>query len=164
MVESPNSFLWPVHSLKTQEYGESGTVLTSVWRGNRMTNSIGNLFGKAYMDFDWKHITCQLAEKREGCRWYRSRRRTPPVPREREPFYGVFEPYTRTVSVNDPDNIAGVSAARHPVVEWEVRVTGALAPWTTAAASLRRAWYGAAPAAPSAAMPTAIPTFHRISW
>ena len=51
-----------------------------------------------------------LAEKREGCRWYRSRRRRPRVPREREPFYGVFAPYTRTVSVNDPDNIAGVSA------------------------------------------------------
>jgi len=62
------------------------------------------------VDFDWQPITCQLAEKREGCRWYRSRRRRPRVPREREPFYGVFVPYTRTVSVNDPDNIAGVSA------------------------------------------------------
>src|SRR5215471_12691449 len=27
-------------SLKAQEYGESGTVIVSVWRGNRMTNSI----------------------------------------------------------------------------------------------------------------------------
>ena len=34
----------------------------------------------------------------------------PRVPHEREPFYGVFAPYTRTVYVNDPDNIAGVSA------------------------------------------------------
>jgi hypothetical protein len=60
--------------------------------------------------FDWKKITRQLAEKREVCRRYRSRRRTPRVPREREPFYGVFEPHTRRVYVNDPDNIAGVSA------------------------------------------------------
>ena len=62
------------------------------------------------VDFDWKKITRQLAEKREICRLYRSRRRTPHIPREREPFYGVFEPHTRTVYVNDPDNIAGVGA------------------------------------------------------
>jgi hypothetical protein len=62
------------------------------------------------VEFDWKHIARQLAEKREVCRRYRSRRRTPCVPRAREPFYGVFEPHTRTVYVNDPDNIAGVSA------------------------------------------------------
>ncbi|MGE3537321.1 MAG: hypothetical protein AB7N91_07775 [Candidatus Tectimicrobiota bacterium] len=60
--------------------------------------------------FDWKKITRQLAEKREICRRYRSRRRTPRVPREREPFYGVYEPQTRRVYVNDPDNIAGVGA------------------------------------------------------
>ena len=47
------------------------------------------------VDFDWQHITCQLTAKREDCRWYRSRRRTQCVPREREPFYGAFEPYTR---------------------------------------------------------------------
>jgi hypothetical protein len=62
------------------------------------------------VDFDWKKITRQLAEKREVCRRYRSRRRTARIPREREPFYGVIEPRTRTVYVNDPDNIAGVSA------------------------------------------------------
>ena len=62
--------------------------------------------------FDWKKIARQLAEKREVCRRYRARRRTPRVPRyrAREPFYGVFEPHTRTVYVNDPDNIAGVGA------------------------------------------------------
>jgi len=32
------------------------------------------------------------------------------VPREREPFYDVVEPRTRTVYVNDPANIAGVGA------------------------------------------------------
>lgn len=60
--------------------------------------------------FDWKKIARQLAEKREVCRRYRSRRRTPRVLREREPFYGVYEPHTRRVYVNDPDNIAGVGA------------------------------------------------------
>jgi hypothetical protein len=62
--------------------------------------------------FDWKKITRQLAEKREVCRQYRSRRRTARVPRyrERESFYGVFEPHTRSVYVNDPDNISGVGA------------------------------------------------------
>lgn len=60
--------------------------------------------------FDWKNIARQLAEKREVCRRYRSRRRTPRMPREREPFYGVVEPSTRTVYVSDPGNIAGVGA------------------------------------------------------
>jgi len=63
-----------------------------------------------HMDFDWKHITRQLAEKREVCRRYRSRRRTAHAPREREPFYGVFDPVERTVYVNHPDNIAGTAA------------------------------------------------------
>jgi hypothetical protein len=62
--------------------------------------------------FDWKKIARQLAEKREVCRQYRARRRAVRVPRyrTREPFYGVFEPHTRSVYVNDPDNIAGVGA------------------------------------------------------
>jgi hypothetical protein len=62
--------------------------------------------------FNWKKITRQLAEKREVCRQYRARRRAMRVPRyrEHEPFYGVFEPHTRSVYVNDPDNIAGVGA------------------------------------------------------
>jgi len=60
--------------------------------------------------FDWKKIARQLAEKREVCRRYRSRRRTARVPRTHAPFYGVVEPRTRTVYVNDPDNIAGVGA------------------------------------------------------
>jgi hypothetical protein len=60
--------------------------------------------------FDWKKISRQLAAKREVCRRYRARRRTVRVPRVREPFYGVFEPHTRRVYVNDPDNLAGVGA------------------------------------------------------
>ena len=60
--------------------------------------------------FDWKKIAQQLAAKREVCRQYRSRRRRTTVPRVREPFYGMVDPRTRTVYVNDPTNIAGVGA------------------------------------------------------
>jgi hypothetical protein len=59
--------------------------------------------------FDWKKIAAQLAEKREVCRRYRTKGRTT-IPRPREPFYGVVDPFTRTVYVNDPANIAGVGA------------------------------------------------------
>ena len=62
------------------------------------------------VDFDWKKITRQLAEKREVCRRYRSRRRTARAPRVREPFYGVLDPVERTVYVNEPTNIMGVGA------------------------------------------------------
>ena len=68
------------------------------------------------VDFDWKRITRQLAEKREVCRRYRSRRRTPRAPREREPFYGVFDPVERAVYVNDPDNIAGTAALLDAII------------------------------------------------
>jgi hypothetical protein len=66
--------------------------------------------------FDWKKITRQLAEKREVCRRYRSRRRTARVPRVREPFYGVIDPVERTVYVNDPTNIAGVGALLDAII------------------------------------------------
>ena len=56
--------------------------------------------------FDWKKITQQLAEKREECRRYRSRRRTrkEPVERDYEPFYAVYEPSTRTVYASGDGN------------------------------------------------------------
>jgi macrodomain Ter protein organizer (MatP/YcbG family) len=60
--------------------------------------------------FDWKKIACQLAEKREVCRQYRSRRRTRRPRLPREPFYGVLDPLARTVYVNDPTNFTGVGA------------------------------------------------------
>ncbi len=68
------------------------------------------------VDFDWKKITRQLAEKREVCRRYRSRRRTARLPREREPFYGVIDPVERTVYVNDPTNIAGMGALLDAII------------------------------------------------
>ena len=73
--------------------------------------------------FDWKKIGQQLAQKREVCREYRSRRLTGQrmVHRPREPFYGVFKPRTRTVYVNDPGNIAGVSALLDAILAGERR-------------------------------------------
>jgi hypothetical protein len=59
---------------------------------------------------DWKKIARQLAEKREVCRQYRSRRRTRRPRLPREPFYGVIDPLARTVYVNDPTNLTGVGA------------------------------------------------------
>ena len=68
------------------------------------------------VEFDWKKITLQLAEKREVCRRYRSRRRTARAPRVREPFYGVFDPVERAVYVNDPDNVAGAAAMLDAII------------------------------------------------
>jgi hypothetical protein len=68
------------------------------------------------VDFDWKTIASQLAEKREVCRRYRSRRRTARAPRVHEPFYGVFDPVERAVYVNDPTNIAGMSAMLDAII------------------------------------------------
>jgi hypothetical protein len=71
--------------------------------------------------FDWKKIGLQLAEKREACRRYRSRRRSPAVSRGSaggETFHGVFEPATRTVYVNRvPSTAAGVGALIDAIVK-----------------------------------------------
>lgn len=61
--------------------------------------------------FDWKKIARQLAEKRDVCRQYRSRRRRARRSRlPREPFSGVVDPLTSTVYVNDPTHLTGVGA------------------------------------------------------
>jgi hypothetical protein len=66
------------------------------------------------VDFDWKKITRQLAEKREVCRCYRSRRRTTDTTRpsrSRAPPYGLYEPSTRTLYVDGfPGNAYAVGA------------------------------------------------------
>jgi hypothetical protein len=71
--------------------------------------------------FDWKKIARQLAEKREACRLYRSRRRnlgTASHSRGSEPFYGVYEPGTRTVHVNNvPSSAAGVGALLDAILQ-----------------------------------------------
>ncbi len=64
--------------------------------------------------FDWTEITRQLAVKREACRRYRSRRRSlrsASHSRGSDAFYGVYEPGSRTVYVDDvPSSAAGVGA------------------------------------------------------
>jgi hypothetical protein len=63
--------------------------------------------------FDWKKIGQQLAEKREACRRYRSRRRTSGTarpPRAREPLYAVYDPITRTVYADVPSTGEGAGA------------------------------------------------------
>jgi hypothetical protein len=62
--------------------------------------------------FDWKKITKQLAEKREVCRNYRSRRIEAAAGRRKanfsEPFISVYNPLTRTVYTNGvPSTAAG---------------------------------------------------------
>jgi hypothetical protein len=61
--------------------------------------------------FDWKKITKQLAEKREACRCYRSRRRASArIEHARKPLYAVFDPTRHTVYANEP-RTAGAAAA-----------------------------------------------------
>jgi hypothetical protein len=80
---------------------------------------------KLYPDvvFDWKKITQQLAEKREACRRYRSRRRNPSTAtqaRRSDDFYGVYEPGTRTIFANGvPSTAAGVGALLDAVLQMD---------------------------------------------
>jgi len=60
------------------------------------------------VEFDWKKITKQLADKREVCRDYRSRRQRPR--RHREPFHAVYDPLSRTVYSNGSPSIGGAGA------------------------------------------------------
>jgi hypothetical protein len=63
--------------------------------------------------FDWKKITRQLAEKRELCRQYRSRRRSPDAarPARAQPLHGIYDPITRTVYVDGVPSSAGGAGA-----------------------------------------------------
>ena len=66
--------------------------------------------------FDWKKIGLQLADKREVCRSYRSRRQTPrSVERSSDPFVTVsYDPGTRTVYASDAcDSMALLDAVLH---------------------------------------------------
>jgi hypothetical protein len=68
------------------------------------------------IDFDWKKIARQLAEKREVCRQYRSRRQRTTC-RPAKPFSGVVDPITRTVYVSDPSDIAGVGTLLDAILQ-----------------------------------------------
>jgi hypothetical protein len=78
------------------------------------------------VDFDWKKLDRQLAEKREECRQYRSRRRgsnTARSPHGREAFYAVFDPVTRTVYADDmPSNAAGVGSLLDAILRIDRRL------------------------------------------
>jgi hypothetical protein len=82
--------------------------------------------------FDWKKITQQLAEKREACRRYRSRRRTAGTarrPRGREALYGVFDPSTRTVYANGlPSSAGGVGALLDAILQMDRTLNDAASP------------------------------------
>jgi len=82
--------------------------------------------------FDWKKITLQLAEKREVCRRYRSSRRNPNIashPSVSEPFYGVYEPGTRTVYASAvPSSAAGVGALLDAILHIDHSLKEAPAP------------------------------------
>ena len=56
--------------------------------------------------FDWKKINQQLAEKREVCRAYRSKRQAPRNnERTADPFVMVsYDPMTRTIYASDAGN------------------------------------------------------------
>jgi hypothetical protein len=84
------------------------------------------------IDFDWKKIARQLADKREMCRRYRSRRRpsdTAHLSRIRAPFYGLYEPGTRTIYVNGfPGNARSMGALLDAVLHIDRTLTSAASP------------------------------------
>ena len=84
------------------------------------------------INFDWKKIARQLAEKREVCRRYRSRRRTSDaahLARVRAPFYGLYEPGTRTLHVDGfPRNAQTVGALLDAVLHLDRTLTIAASP------------------------------------
>ena len=73
------------------------------------------------VEFDWKKIKKQLADKREVCRDYRSRRQRPRHPRE--PFHAVYDPSSRTVYSNGLPSIAGAGAMLDMILDHD-RVHG----------------------------------------
>jgi hypothetical protein len=65
----------------------------------------------ADVDFDWKKIAGQLAEKQEACRCYRSRRRASArLPQANKPLYAVFDPVMHTVCVDEPSTAEDAAA------------------------------------------------------
>lgn len=62
--------------------------------------------------FDWNEIALQLAEKREACRSYRSRRRGASArgPRAPGPFHAVYDPAIKAVYADGPSSAAGAAA------------------------------------------------------
>ena len=86
------------------------------------------------IDFDWKKIARQLAEKREVCRQYRSRRRpsdTAHHSRTGASFYGVYVPSTRTIYTDGfPTNAHAAGALLDAVLHIDRTLTDAAPPDT----------------------------------
>ena len=59
--------------------------------------------------FDWKKIERQLAEKREVCRRYRSRRRAR-LPHAQKRLSAVYDPATRCVYADEPSTAEDAGA------------------------------------------------------
>jgi hypothetical protein len=78
--------------------------------------------------FDWKKITQQLAEKREDCRRYRSRRQGAAARRaswDHEPVLGVYEPSTRTIYASGiPSSTAGIGRLLDAIVQLDRERSG----------------------------------------
>lgn len=79
--------------------------------------------------FDWEKITRQLADNREVCRQYRSRRRSSDTP-HRSPthasFYGVYVPSTRTIYTEGfPTNAHAAGALLDAVLHIDRTLTDA---------------------------------------
>ena len=60
--------------------------------------------------FDWKKIERQLAEKREVCRRYRSRRRRARIPHAHQRLDAVYDPATRCVYADEPSTAEDAGA------------------------------------------------------
>ncbi|HUB14512.1 MAG TPA: hypothetical protein VMB34_21355 [Acetobacteraceae bacterium] len=80
------------------------------------------------IDFDWKKIARQLAEKREVCRQYRSRRRPSDTAHRSHTgasFYGVYEPSTRTIYTDGfPGDVRAAGALLDAVLRIDRTLTG----------------------------------------
>lgn len=80
------------------------------------------------IDFDWKKIVRQLAEKRKVCRQYRSRRRpsdTAHHSRTGASFYGVYVPSARTIYTDGfPGNVRAAGALLDSVLYIDRTLTG----------------------------------------
>jgi hypothetical protein len=110
------------------QYLHPEQVEVEIWRADALEVRRGRSseLDERWGYVDWKKIARQLAEKREVCRQYRSRRRSVRRTRmPREPFYGVVDPLRRTVYVNDPTNLMGVGALLdHLIAEDRLRGQG----------------------------------------
>ena len=85
--------------------------------------------------FDWKKITRQLAENREACRRYRSRRRHPATARPAiggGAFHAAYDPSTRTVYADGvPSHAGGAAALLDAILQIDRELKHAQPPYRT---------------------------------